>query len=248
MLLTIQEKMGNRDLGLPIPPPLLRYRVHGALDKASFLATGKKCAEDIKSILRNEGYDLYAFSNILDFACGCGRVIRHFQGRPDSVQLWGTDIDAVAIGWCRNSLPKLANWDVNGFAPPTSYETGKFNYINVTSLFTHLNESDQLVWLAELRRICIPNGLLLLTVHGEYAQQALSDQEKAELEHSGFLYKTGLTGRVKLDGLPDAYQTAFHTKSYIQDEWGKYFSIVRHIERGINDYQDAVLLINDKTG
>jgi hypothetical protein len=42
--------------------------------------------------------------------------------------------------------------------------------------------------------------------------------------------------------LPDFYQSAFHTKDYIYQQWSAYFDIVRYEERGINNHQDAVLL------
>lgn len=245
--LTLAESLGRTVEGeLPLPPPLLRYRVHGALDQKSFLATGSKCASDIKSILKSEGNDLYSFGEVLDLACGCGRVLRHFQDHPANCKITGTDIDKEAIAWCRAALPTLASWDINDFVPPTAYPDRKFDFINVTSLFTHLNEKDQFLWLGELKRISRAGGLLLLSVHGRHAQQVLTPQEAVEVAKVGFLYKTGLTGRVKLDGLPDAYQTAFHSREYIDREWTKFFSVVRYVDRGINDHQDAVLLRNNR--
>jgi hypothetical protein len=52
----------------------------------------------------------------------------------------------------------------------------------------------------------------------------------------------GTTGKLKIDKLPDFYQSAFHTKDYIYQQWSAYFDIVRYEERGINNHQDAVLL------
>lgn len=66
------------DNGIAIPPARLRYRVHGALDRDSFLRVGQKVAADIKSLLQITGKDISEFSNILDFGCGSARVMRNF--------------------------------------------------------------------------------------------------------------------------------------------------------------------------
>jgi hypothetical protein len=46
----------------------------------------------------------------------------------------------------------------------------------------------------------------------------------------------------KTEGLPDFYQTAFHTHEYVQREWNKYFEIVNIKTKGIGQHQDAVLV------
>ena len=53
---------------------------------------------------------------------------------------------------------------------------------------------------------------------------------------------SGPKGRLKFDEFPDFYQTTFHKKKYIYDEWSAYFDIVEYVERGILNYQDAVIL------
>ena len=52
----------------------------------------------------------------------------------------------------------------------------------------------------------------------------------------------GAKGRLKLDRLPDFYQTAYHTESYIQKEWTAYFDVARYLVQRINHHQDAVVL------
>ena len=66
------------------------------------------------------------------------------------------------------------------------------------------------------------------------------------LHSKGFLYLTGVTGKLRLNKLPDFYQSAYHTKDYIRREWSSYFNIINHIERGINTHQDAVILQKTK--
>lgn len=53
--------------------------------------------------------------------------------------------------------------------PPLPYTDEEFDATISISVFTHLNEESQFKFLAELHRICRPEGNLFLTVHGECA-------------------------------------------------------------------------------
>ncbi len=230
----------------PVPPPLLRYRVHGSLDRDSFLDVGRKCAFDLKHSLSLIGENLQDFNNVLDFGCGCGRVLRHFYDLPERCHLYGTDIDREAIDWCRSNLPRIS-FAVNNSLPPLPHPTGTFELVYVCSVFTHLDEDYQFAWLTELKRVLKPGGILIATTHGAFAQQAdwFSSVELETLQHKGFLFRTGSRGVFKLDGLPDFYQWTFHTKQYVTEVWTKFFTIRHYVEHGLNDHQDVVLLSNE---
>ena len=109
-------------------------------------------------------------------------------------------------------------------------------------MFTHLNESFQNAWLAELLRVARPGAILILTVHGESLAGSLAASERATLDADGILFCKGATGRLKLDGLPDFYQCTFHTRAYIDATWSKHFDIIGYVEGAIVGNQDAVLL------
>ena len=64
---------------LSTPPAELRARVHGNADIADFVMTGKRIVDDLNSQIRSEGIIVDATSNVLDFGCGCGRVLRPFS-------------------------------------------------------------------------------------------------------------------------------------------------------------------------
>jgi hypothetical protein len=102
---------------LPLPPPRLRHRVHGAMDAESFLQVGSACARDIAALTKHHGRELATFERVLDFGCGCGRTLRFFKDHPPTQRLYGTDIDASAINWCRKRLSGLAEWNVNDLQP-----------------------------------------------------------------------------------------------------------------------------------
>ena len=238
-----RKNKNNSGTSLPVPPPLLRFRVHGAVDLESYLQVGQTCAMNIKDLLGLIGKDFYSFNNILDFGCGSGRVARYFHDRPASCYLCGTDFDTQAISWCQKHLP-FARWDTNDAMPPTAYADGVFDFIYAISVFTHLDERMQFAWLHELKRISKPGGILILTVSGEGARSKFSTKHRAALSEKGFLYQVYQTGIFKNDELPAFYQTAHHTRGYIEDRWSQLFKIVRYVERGINAHQDAVILQN----
>jgi SAM-dependent methyltransferase len=229
---------------LPIPPPLLRHRVHGTFDAGAYLDVGRRCAQDIKDLVESVHQSLYSFNSILDFGCGSGRVIRHFHDRPPSCHVCGTDIDDQSIRWCRKNLP-FARFETNGAMPPTRYPDGTFDFVYGISVFTHLNEDMQFAWLTELKRIARPEALLLLSVHGRRDLPAWSEEDQAVIARQGFLYKVAESTAFRLHrAQPGFYQRTQHSRRYIEDNWSRLFRIVRYVEAGINNHQDAVLLAN----
>jgi len=226
---------------IPVPPAKLRYRVHGTLDKESFLRSGKTLAQNIRDLCAIVERDIYSFEHVLDFGCGCGRVIGNFQDVPASCRLYGTDIDSELVSWGEKYLPHI-RWSTNGYQPPLPFANNTFDLIYAISVFTHLDEEFQHAWLSELRRIAKPGATIILTVHGEYCINKLRSSYQSRIHSYGFMFVTGAMGRLKLDKLPDFYQTAYHTQEYIRQEWSAYFDVVRYLERGLINYQDAVLL------
>lgn len=226
---------------IPAPPAKLRHRVHGSLDKESFLQVGENLAQNIRDLCAIVERDIYSFENVLDFGCGSGRVIRNFQDAPASCRLYGTDIDSELVSWCEKYLPHI-RWNTNGYQPPLPFADNTFDLIYAISVFTHLDEKFQHTWLREVLRIAKPGATIILSVHGEYCINKLPSSYQSRIHSYGFMFVTGATGRLKLDKLPDFYQTAYHTQEYIRREWSAYFDVVHYLERGINNLQDAVVL------
>jgi len=237
-----QDMVHRSEEPLPFPPPHLRFRVHGALDRASFAGNGQRITRNLLNILSESGYPPDGFGHILDFGCGCGRTLRYFAAAVPGARLSGADIDRENLDWCRRNFPEF-NFSHNDQLPPMDFPDNQFDLIIGVSVFTHLPQDLQNVWLAELRRVSRKGALLLLSVHnGKFAAKRLAPELHNRLEADGFLYLVPGTGRSKLDGLPDYYQLAFHTRPYINRHWGKYFEIIDIIDDGIGGIQDAVLL------
>ena len=220
-----------------LPPASLRYRVSGRPEIEQFLNIGKANAGEIEYALKKIGRDLDSFQNVLDFGCGCGRTLSWFANR--NPKFFGTDIDADAINWCRQNLP-FGKFSVNDTLPPLEYSDNTFDFIYSISVFTHLNEDYQFQWLSELRRVSKPNAILIITVHdGKQKWKDLSSERLTELQKNGFLFR--ITDDKK--GIfPSWYQTAYHTKEYVLNVFSKYFKVLDYVERGINNFQDLVVV------
>jgi SAM-dependent methyltransferase len=225
---------------LPLPPASLRFRVSGTADTAIFLHVGRQCADDIRRTLRTLSREIDSFSDILDFGCGCGRVLRSLYSES-SARFYGADIDGEAIAWCRSHLP-FAEFAQNSIRPPLPFPSGRFDLVYGVSVFTHLDEENQNAWLHELERVTRSGAVLLLTVHGDLTTSGLSPAEIALTRERGLFFKVFQTGRYKPDGLPDFYQSTFHTREYVNQAWSQFFEVVAYLPREMNGHQDIVLL------
>jgi SAM-dependent methyltransferase len=227
----------------PVPPARLRWRVQQNQSKAVYLEQGKELAQTIQDLCTKAGRDFDSFTDILDFGSGCGRVIQNFRDRPGSRTLYATDIEPELVDWGKNNLPGI-QWSVNGHRPPLPYDDNAFDLIYGLSVFSHLDEDFQHAWLRELRRVARPGAIIILSVQGEHVMRWLRKDRSYsdEIDDRGFLFITLSKGRFKRDEFPDFYQAAYHTKEYLYNQWSGYFDILDYVERGLNNYQDAVVL------
>jgi SAM-dependent methyltransferase len=175
-------RSGEAADGLPLPPALLRVRVVGSGDPAVFLRKGVNHANLIADVLARVGTPLEQADAVLDFGCGCGRILRYWRDLPSSVH--GSDHDDAMIRWCAANLP-FARFTVNELAPPLTYADDSFDVIYAFSVFTHIPERLQRPWLEELSRITRPGGHLLLTTHGDVCARTKLAGEEREAFRSG---------------------------------------------------------------
>jgi SAM-dependent methyltransferase len=225
-----------------IPPAGLIARVYGAGDAAGFEQAGRTVALDVFSAV-NDRISLERPLRILDFGCGCARVLR-FMGElaPEST-FQASDVDGEAVSWCTESYPFEVRrgrytFTVNADWPPTPFKSDHFDLVLGISVFTRLPEARQLAWLAELRRVARPDGLLVLSTQGDaLVRRHVGAEDNGILDRHGFLH----LGRDGHGGLPEGSQAAWHTRAYIDRVWSRYFHIAAHVPAGIADRQDLVL-------
>lgn len=155
---------------IPLPPDEMRALV-GVTEPALFdNASGSP-------VLPAAGERSYGA--ILDFGCGCGRLGRQFlQQDPRPTRYLGIDLHPGMIRWCQNNLAPISSdfefvhHDVfnAGFNPTASArmlefpaDTGSFDAIVATSVFTHLIEDAAVHYLHECARVLKPDGALVAT-------------------------------------------------------------------------------------
>jgi len=172
---TISRVKGAPD-GLPLPPGQLMFLVQGTTNVPEFLTDGRGTAQAILDVLHGSGVDIDSSMRILDFGCGCGRVIRHLHSMTGA-RFHGSDYNPQLIEWCQRNL-RFGQFDVNGVSPPLVYEKEQFDLVYALSVFTHFPEDLQSAWLSELSRVLKPGGHLLMTAQGESFLPYLSEEER----------------------------------------------------------------------
>jgi SAM-dependent methyltransferase len=224
---------------MPDPGDDLIARVVGGPDHTWFYWTGRESVREIERTLAIADRSLDSFDSILDFGCGCGRMLLWMEEQGRTRALHGTDIDAEAIAWCRKHIP-YAKLSVNGADPPLPFPDGTFDLIFNHSVFTHIDERRQDAWLAELHRVTRPGGFLVLSTHGEVALDEDPWGIRERLENEGIVFLDGV--HPSDFPLPDWYQNTYHSPWYVFEHWGRWFKIRGYVPGGALGVQDHILL------
>ena len=224
---------------IPPPPKTLQVRVLGVYTP-HFIESGWNTYDLFDRILAKAGCAIRSCETVLDFGCGCGRVIRAFHQLSPRAKLYGTDIDPEAIQWLSENYRQFAHFAVNGGLPPLGYGDNSFDLIYSISVFTHLPESMQLAWLEELKRVSRPGAFVLASVHGEKQFSMMNASNRAEFMQKGFCYVEEKVATTP--GLPSFYQTTFHSHEYIRRVWGQYFEVAGIESLVVDGHSDLVVL------
>jgi SAM-dependent methyltransferase len=165
--------------GLPLPPASLRAQIGPRhADADFFLSSGRQHADLVRDVLREQGTEVDDLAALLDWGCGCGRVLRHWSGLPRT-RVVGCDINPKMVEWCEGHLD-FAEVSVSELEPPLPSAGSTFDLIYAFSVFTHLSEELQRKWIRECLRVLRPGGYLLISTMGEYylGLQRLSESER----------------------------------------------------------------------
>jgi len=104
---------------------------------------------------------------------------------------------------------------------------------------THLDEERQIRWLAELRRVTAPGGVVVLSVLGAGAEKALRADELAVLRERGQVHFR--TGRWR-GMFPDWYQATVHAPAHARELFGREFEVAAYLPGGLTKQQDLAVL------
>jgi 2-polyprenyl-3-methyl-5-hydroxy-6-metoxy-1,4-benzoquinol methylase len=223
-----------RENGLPLPPPELVYTVAGHFDLSLFLRSGVDHARFIRERLQASGVVIERAAALLDFGCGCGRILRHWH-QLESTRVYGSDANLKLVKWCNAALP-FVHVAANGLEPPLRYETDAFDVVYAISVFTHLPETLQLPWIQELERVLSPGGHMLVTTKGLSRASAMTDAERERFDAGELVVQNDRYAGRNLCA-------AFHPEPYVRERLAGSLEVVEFVPAdGAVLTQDATIL------
>jgi len=223
----------------PAPPEEQMWRVVHTRRDILFKLGGLKVFGDFLTVICRHR-DFRTVRRVLDWGAGVGRVAMHLLAIDAGPEVRGCDIDPHAVAWANEHVEPGAFSRIDPL-PPTPYESRSFDLIVSYSVLTHLTREAQAKWLAEMQRLLAPQGLLVATVHGEFAT-SFALQGKMELMPADGFWDATLDPT--LDGIaPDGYyRSTYQARSYTEREFSKWFDVVDYVERGAESFQDVVVM------
>jgi SAM-dependent methyltransferase len=233
----------------PFPPPHLMQNVSGLTSQADFAAHGVTIYRAIQDASPKPLAD---YRSILDFGCGCGRLARLFKGHIG--KLVGCDIDGRHVDWINGHLSHMAavQTQPNAALP---FSDNAFDAVISVSVFSHLDEKSQKLYLAELARVSTNGAYLFLTIHGERAMERAIKEDRIykmlevpeialqnaatgmrEGKHNFIIQKNG-----HLTSDNYRYGITFIPEIYIKRVWDEFFEVIGIVGGAIHDFQDIVV-------
>jgi SAM-dependent methyltransferase len=223
-----------------------------------FLWTGLSDVHSFLEILEQSSLPLKPIS-LLDFGCGCGRLLRFLRGVPENVlRLHGADVNGEHVAWCREHLAPIA-FTRNELTPPLPFADATFDALWSLSVFTHLPERVGDAWRAELARVLVPGGIAILTVQGSTSlskaeadpalaarigwDTALVLRARGELAVHGHAYARYDATSLAAAKAGDDYGLHFTTEEHVRARWlGAHFELVEYRPGGLRGWQDILVL------
>ncbi len=207
----------ERSSGVPIPPARLRYLATTTREISAFLESGRASAQSLRDALDRVGTPFESMRDVLDFGCGCGRVLRHWE-RSGRARIHGCDYNPLCVDWISTRLPWVSA-SVNGLRPPLPYADGSFDFVYALSVFTHLPLDLQEAWMAELHRVLRAGGILAMTTMGEAYTHRLSDAERKRFHDGEIIVRDSSLAGTNLCAV-------FHPEQYVRRNPGRGFEVV----------------------
>lgn len=175
-------------------------------------------ADLVMGAMRRIGAKLKFDSNVLDFGCSSGRILRVLSVAYPNMKWYGCDPNEEATNWARENLKNIG-FLASPQEPPLPYPSGMFDFIYAISIWSHFGQLASLKWFEEMKRIIRPGGYLLFTTHG--------------YESLAYYLNSGLHSAETLDVVVrNLYSEGFHFMNkfgeagdwgVVHSEWGEAF-------------------------
>jgi SAM-dependent methyltransferase len=225
-------------LRYPLPPAHLRVLVAGTAETRWFLQFGHAMFDALQTMLARHHIILGSMDDVLEFGCGCGRVLRHWA--PDrsiaSPRLHGCDYNPRLVEWCRTHLP-FATIQQNAASPPLPFDSERFSLVYAVSVFTHMSSDLQQQWMNELHRVIRRHGCLVITTQGDSFVSRLDVVERRRFASGEMVARFEEASGSNLCSI-------YHPKAYVRSELAAGFDVVDFLPAGTfpDVGQDAYLL------
>jgi ubiquinone/menaquinone biosynthesis C-methylase UbiE len=180
---------------------------------------------------------------VLDFGCGWGRIIRFFLKDVSGNDLYGVDVNADVIEICRRH-DRWSRFAVVSPSGPLAFPDASFDLVCAFSVFSHFAEDVHALWLAEIRRVLKPGGLLIATTRPrDFIEQSALDRLRRPFSRhpesiAGMFTDTRrwLTaydaGQYCYEPLPNmvGWGEACIPKPYVLSQWTASFTILDYVD------------------
>jgi SAM-dependent methyltransferase len=178
------------DLTTPVPDETLIFLVNGHHNRRQYVQTRRETLPGMLALLRTAGVDYAKFRAVLDFGCGCGRILAGWEHLlPPGAELLGCDINPALIAFCRENI-RFANTWVSSIEPPLGcLADASMDFVYAASVFSHVTFTSAKAWAMEMQRIVRPSGILMMSYCGSYYEETLAKHSSTglrELKRVGF--------------------------------------------------------------
>ena len=147
----------------------MRYTC-GYEDSEEYIKSAQEVATYLKLAANRHSRSIESdFIRALDFGCGTGRLI----GALDfgSSKVTGVDVGKRVVDFTAKAYP---HHDIlhTELLPPLPFDNCNFDLIYSFSVFSHLSKDVENEWLKELARVATFDGLILITIQGDWMIEA----------------------------------------------------------------------------
>ena len=157
-------------------------------------------------------------SRVMDFGCGMGRTLVHFQEEAKVAEIWGVDVDKDALAPFEENLCPPMHAHMSNVDPPLPFEDASFDLIWAISVWTHLTDN-ALPWLAEMHRILKPGGLFIPTYMGESHSEPLAGESWDE-------DRVGMNVLRHFQGWDRGGPMVLISDWWMREHWGRAFEVL----------------------
>ncbi len=215
------------DNGVKVPPAWLIQAFTGALDTDDHIESGKRSADFYVDLYNQYCGDFDDVARVLDFGCGCGRVLSYMPSGGNT-RYFGVDLRDDALEWLRETMPE-GTFVPGTETPPVDIGAQDFDLIYAVSVLTHLTREQEGAWLDEWHRLLKDGGCVIATFRAEdWVEQFAYENQKDGIrkqwsDNDGFCYQKH---RYWQGIFPEYYSGTYQTVDYVRSEWGKRFEIL----------------------